>query len=184
MEWVLPDRQVDAPVVLQTEHLRTYAQLLSRAGRTLESTIQGSSMGQTIPDGARIRIEPRPAPNYRRGQIVACLERGLLFAHRVVHVHGDALITQGDGWTYCDPPMRTSQVIGEVVSCNQDGLWHTPAESAVRSPCEAHAAARHVRVVARCLAINLGFARLVARQIIRVHIWQKHCRRWLAPLRN
>jgi hypothetical protein len=77
-----------------------------------------------------------------------------------------------------------SQVIGEVVSCNQDGLWHTPGENAARSPYDGHSAARHVRFVARCLAINLGLARLAARQIIRAHIWQKHCRRWLALLRK
>jgi hypothetical protein len=177
-------QETQIPCPLDATHLRAYVELLSRAGRTLESSIQGSSMGETIPNGSRICIERTDGNNYRPGQIVACLEHGLLFAHRVVHVGRDAVITQGDGWILCDPPLPVSQVIGEVISYRTTGDWHLPASKAARSLPDARSARRQVRIIAVCLRVNLTFARFIARQLIRLDIFRKCCRKWYASSRQ
>ena len=184
MEPELSLPETGLPLALDTPHLRAYAELLSRSGRTLESQIHGSSMGETIPDGSRIRIQWRDGDSYRAGQIVACLDHGFLFAHRIVHVHGDAIITQGDAWILCDPPLHLSQVVGEVISCQVRGAWRSPSAEPVRSPSDGRAARIQVRIAAICLAINLGFARVVTRGIIRLSILRKHCRQRLAFFRR
>lgn len=177
-------QESDLLATLDTPHLRTYVELLSRARRTLESSIQGSSMGNTIPDGSRIRIQWTDGKNCRPGQIVACLEQGFLFAHRVVHVRGDAIITQGDGWILCDPPRRVSEVIGEVIACRVGGEWHSPADKPVRPASEARAASRQVRIIVMCLRVDLEFARFMTRQMIRLYTLREYCRQWLAVFRQ
>jgi hypothetical protein len=166
------------PFMLRTQHLRTYIELLSRVGRSLESSVQGSSMGLTIPDGSRIRIQW--TDTYRPGQIVACLQHGFLFAHRVVYTRGDAIITQGDGWILCDPPVRDSEVIGEVVACCMGEGWHSPAAEPGRPKSDARAARRQVRIIAMCLRVDLAFARFMTRQMIRLYTFREHCRHWFA----
>lgn len=176
-------QETDLPATLDTPHLRTYVELLSRAGRTLESCVQGNSMANTIPDGSRIRIR-WTGKNYRPGQIVACLERGFLFAHRVVHARRDAIITQGDGWILCDPPLRVSEVIGEVIAYRAEGEWRAPAAEPARSASDARAAGRQVCIIASCLRMNLAFARCMTRQMIRLYTFREQCRHWLASLRQ
>lgn len=171
----------DLPFMLDTQYLRTCVELLSRVGRSLESSVQGNSMGLTIPDGSRIRI--RWTDNYRPGQIVACLQQGFLFAHRVVYTHGDAIITQGDGWILCDPPLRVSEVIGEVVACRMGGKWHSPAAEPGRPYSDARAARRQVRIIATCLRMDPAFARFMTRQMIRLYTLREHCRHWLVSSR-
>lgn len=177
-------QQTDLFFTLDTPHLRTFVELLSRAGRTLESSLRGSSMGDTIPNGSRIRIQWRNRTNYQLGQIVACVEHGFLFAHRIVHVRGDAIITQGDGWILCDPPLRVSQVIGEVVACRVRGEWHSPAGEPVRFTSDARAARLQVRIIAMFLRMDLALARFVARQMIKLNILRKRCFRWFVFFRR
>lgn len=177
-------QESDLASTLDTPHLRTYAELLSRAGRTLESSIRGSSMGDTIPDGSRIRIQWRDGNRYLPGQIVACVEDGFLFAHRIVHVRGDAIITQGDGWILCDPPFRVSQVVGEVIACSVGGEWRSPAGEAARLASDARAARLQVRIIAMCLRVDLAFARFVARQMVRLKLSRRRCRQWFAVFRH
>ena len=154
---------------MDTPHLRGYAGLLKQAGRTLESTIHGSSMGGTLPDGATIRIVPSRPEQYRAGQIVACVEHGLLFAHRIVDVHRDRLITQGDGWVLCDPPIQLSQVIGEVVAYRVGNEWRDPAEMAGRSGLRAWIARGHCWLIAACLRLNPALARMAAWQSMKLN---------------
>jgi hypothetical protein len=177
MENALPaTREADLLLTLDAPHLRTCVDLLSRSGRTMESNIRGTSMGSTIPDGARIRVQWTGGKTFRPGQIVACLEQGFLFAHRVVYVRGNTIITQGDGWILCDPPVRVSQVIGEVISYREGGEWHSPIAEPVRLTSDARAARRQVRIIASCLRLNMAFARFVARQMIRLYTFRRHCR--------
>ncbi len=184
MECVLATQESGLVAMLDTPNLRTYVELLSRAGRTLESSIRGNSMGATIPDGSRIRIQWTGGKNCRLGQIVACLEHGFLFAHRVVHVRGNEIVTQGDGWILCDPPRPVSEVIGEVIACCVGGKWHPPAAEPVRLASDARAASRQVRIIAMCLRVDLEFARFVTRQMIRLYTLREYCRQWLAVIRQ
>lgn len=185
MECVLAaSQESDLSSPLDTPHLRTYAELLSRSGKTLESSIQGSSMGDTIPNGSRIRIQWRDGDNYRTGQIVACVEHGFLFAHRIVHVRRDTIITQGDGWILCDPPLRVSQVIGEVIACCLESDWRSPSGEAARFKSDARAARLQVCLIAMCLRVNLEFARLVAIQMIKLNILRRRCLQWFAVFRR
>lgn len=164
--------------MLDITQLRGCVDLLSRSGRIVESDIQGGSMGETIPNGSRIRIRLTSEEGFQPGQIVACMEKGFLFAHRIVHVGKGAIITQGDAWVLCDPPVRTSQVIGEVVSCRVGEEWNSPAAAASRPAAEARAARRQVRLISMCLGIDLSLARFVTRQIIRAHLFRKRYRQW------
>ena len=175
-------QEMNLPTTVDTRRLRTYVELLSRTGRSLDSEVQGNSMADTIPDGSRIRI--LWTNNYRPGQIVACLEHGFLFAHRVVHVYRDAIITQGDGWILCDPPRRVSEVIGEVIACRAKGEWHSASVEPVRCTSDARAARRQVNIIATCLHINLVFARFMTRQMIRLYTCREQCRRWFASFRR
>lgn len=141
-------------------------------------------MGNTIPNGSRIRIRWRDGGNYQTGQIVACVDHGFLFAHRIVHVRKDVIITQGDGGILCDPPFRNLQVVGEVSACRVGGEWQLPANEAVRFASDALAAGLQVRLIAMCLRVNLSFARLVAMQMIKLNVLRKRCRQWLAVFRG
>jgi signal peptidase len=166
-------RETELSQMLDAAQLRSCVDLLSRSGRIVESDIRGGSMGAAIPDGSRIRIRLTSEERFRPGQIVACMEKGFLFAHRVVHVRKDAIITQGDGWVLCDPPIRISQVLGEVVSCRVGEEWIAPASEANRSETASRAARRQVRLIAFCLRIHLRLARFVSRQIIHLHLFRK-----------
>ena len=59
-------------------------QLLRGSGATFEATVAGVSMLPTLADAARIRIEPRPEGDYAVGDVVVCVLRDELYAHRIV----------------------------------------------------------------------------------------------------
>jgi hypothetical protein len=94
-------------------------------------------------------------------------------------VSGDAVITQGDGWILCDQPVRVSQVIGEVISYCDGGKWHSFIAEPVRLTSDTRAARRQVRIIASCLRLNIAFARFVARQVIRLYTFRRHCKQLL-----
>lgn len=94
--------------------------------RPVESSVQGPSMGATLPDGTRVRIRPFPegtAP--RAGQVVAFVAGARVLLHRVAYVarRRKHLITQGDGNWLCDPPIAVEAVAGVVEEAHLDGAW-------------------------------------------------------------
>lgn len=88
-------------------------------------------MGDTLPAGARIRIERGENVRYQSGAIVAFLAGDALIAHRVLRDFTDlrgrrGLVTMGDAATVCDPPISAEIVIGEVRSVLVGDRWAPP----------------------------------------------------------
>lgn len=107
---------------------------LRRPGRVIESTVQGSSMGATLPDGARIKIELSPSDRYRKGEVVAFLAGPTIVVHRIVH-RGTIrrrpgwLLTRGDACRVPDPAVPVSSVLGRVVGVLDREGWRMPGPS-------------------------------------------------------
>src|SRR5262245_32949148 len=147
--------------------LHAIAALLGKSGRAIESTIQGTSMEPTIPDGARIKVCPSPTGRYEIGDVAACVHRGALVAHRIVSFGAGRargyVITQGDGRLICDRPLRREEILGAVTEFSVAGAWHAPAREASRGPLQRVLARAHLRLIELCLAISYGLACHVAR---------------------
>lgn len=137
--------------------------LARKAGREVESVVQGGSMEPTIPPGSRVRIEAPEAGQYRVGQIAVCEIAGRLVVHRIVHcaAHG-WLLLRGDAHLLCDPPAAASAVQGIVAQYFDGRDWRDPAPSPGRSRLRRLAAAMHLRLIRACLAIHSGLAGFVA----------------------
>jgi hypothetical protein len=142
--------------------------MLQRAGREIESTVQGSCMGSALPDGVTIRIRCDPERDWPVGTPVAVLNGTNLLAHRVVYRSGREplrhyVLTQGDHSILCDAPMHRSMILGEVTSWNDGGRWR-PVGS--RSPAPLHRgilgrAYRSLIIV--CMNVHVGAARSISR---------------------
>lgn len=170
------------PYSLDTEQLRACVLLLQRSGRTIESFVQGDSMGSTLPDGSRIRISRAEPSALRNGDIVACITDGFLSAHRLVYGAGEPaaargfLITQGDAWILCDPPRHVSTLLGVVEECFIGGRWTRPAASPARSPADQRSADRHAAFMAFCLRRSVRLAGLVSRRLLTLYTLREKLR--------
>jgi hypothetical protein len=96
--------------------------------RTLESTVEGMSMGRTLPAGSRIRIELADRGRYEVGEVVAFLGGKHVVVHRVVRrgrrgAAGGYLLTRGDAALVPDPPVEEGRVLGAVTGVARDGGW-------------------------------------------------------------
>lgn len=169
---------------LDPEQLRTCVSLLHRAGRTVESFVQGDSMGSTLPDGSRIRIAAIPAASLQPGDIVACINDGFLSAHRLVyhgreHGHPNYFITQGDGWILCDSPRHVTTLVGVVEECCIGDGWVKPTLGASRTASDQRAAERHVALMSFCLRKSVRVACFVARRLLTVYTIRENVRIFL-----
>jgi hypothetical protein len=93
----------------------TITRLLRRraASGTLWIDAVGSSMGQAIPDGARVRVVAVDRP--RRGEVWAmCNDEGRVIVHRVLGVVGRRWWLQGDANRSPDLPVDLDRLIGRV----------------------------------------------------------------------
>jgi hypothetical protein len=174
MEQVPRQAPTREPAPLSTRDLELLRLLGARDARSVESEVRGSSMGEAIPDGARIRIVPAARDaTWREGQVVAFLAGTRLMAHRVVHV-GRArgaryVITQGDGNWFCDPPVALEVVAGEVRECCVEGSWRDvgPSDSSALRRVIAYPVLALLRTV---LAVSPGAASRIARIFSRVRM--------------
>ena len=142
-------------------------QILHDSGQVFESSIKGVSMAPTMPEGARVRIQPLPAAAYRMGQVVVCELDDILFAHRIVRCtssgrRSDFVMTQGDGHILCDPPTRKISILGVITEYRAGGDWHVPGPSRMRRPGIQAISALHQSVIWLCLYVHYEFARRVA----------------------
>jgi len=127
-------------------------------------------MEPAIPSGAPIRIEPRqevPAVD----STVAIVTPGGLVAHRIVGRgrfpwNRHFVLTQGDGSTLCDPPVRVDLILGSV-TVGRDDEWHTvPRRSSSARATSARATLW--RAVVRCaLAVHPTLATALVRLSLR-----------------
>src|ERR1700704_2714714 len=78
------------------ERILSLAATLRAPGRTIESTVAGTSMGPGLPPGSRIRIDLSPDPRWRVGEVVAFVGGDKIVVHRLVHEGRDYLLMRGD----------------------------------------------------------------------------------------
>lgn len=93
----------------------TITRLLRRRAEsgTLWIDAVGSSMGQAIPDGARVRVVAVDRP--RRGEVWAmCNDEGRVIVHRVLGVVGRRWWLQGDANRSPDLPVDLDRLIGRI----------------------------------------------------------------------
>lgn len=102
---------------------------------TFEAVIHGHSMGASLPDGTRVRVQPPADVPLQPGDVVLHKAvNGLLVAHRVAVVGQDwsgvpFIITLGDAQVICDMPLSRDEVIGSVTGVwdQQAGQWIPPS---------------------------------------------------------
>jgi len=167
---------------LTADEFQGLASMLRKAETVFESTIAGSSMEPAIPDGAKIRIQPRATHDYRVGNIVACATGNALFAHRIVYCGKSPrtrayVITKGDGWVLCDSPTPRIAILGEVMAYCQDGVWLQPDKHAAAVAANRVIGAASLWLIRSALFIHLEFARRVAGICL---LSGGLCKRWAA----
>lgn len=139
----------------------TLASLLRGAGTELTSTVEGTSMGATIPHGAEIRI--RCGVEARPGDVVGFLLEERLTAHRVMAVvrglrRRRYLVTRGDAMTVCDPPIAVHDVLGAVTAVRVGDTWHDLAPPIPRRGWRGAAATTLDRGVAITASVSVRLA--------------------------
>lgn len=155
----------------------------ARPADGLVSRIEGTSMAPTIPHGASIRVVPLPPDGCREGLVVACLSHGgTLFAHRVVRRlrrgGEDWVLTVGDGWHLCDPPVPRTRLVGVVGTWRAEGTWREPAGAPPRRGASSILTRASVALVAATFRIHPQVARHVAGIGLNVGAWLKRFRRF------
>jgi len=83
--------------------------------------VTGASMIPAIWPGDVITIRRRGVAELQSGQIVLSRRGGMLVAHRITCIRGHHVITRGDSLQHDDPPVRPSDIVGEVVSIVRNG---------------------------------------------------------------
>ena len=116
------------PDLPTTDQGLVLAPLLKRAGSIIESEIRGSSMGETLKPGTRIRIRCATGSDYPAGAVIAFLGGNGLVGHRIVGAGRDRrgrrlLLTRGDGSRIPDPPIEPDRVLGEVIAWQDGESW-------------------------------------------------------------
>ncbi|MFI5047343.1 MAG: nucleotidyltransferase family protein [Acidimicrobiia bacterium] len=117
--------------------------------------VRGRSMGWSIVDGARVRIEVAPRP--RRGEVWAFVDdHGHVVVHRYRGKVGDGHRFQGDARVRPDAPVASEQLIGRVVAIAPTRpavQWGPLAGAVQRVPrvavATAHRSFRRARRIAR-----------------------------------
>jgi hypothetical protein len=153
------------------------ARILAVAGRlrgpsrTLESTVQGTSMGRTLPPGSRIRIDLAERAAYDVGEVVAFLAGSQLIVHRVVARRrrgpGQYLLTLGDAALVPDAPVVHGHVLGTVTGVGDGTGWAAPGPRPERSPRARVLTAGLQAILAGVLVVSPRGARRLARLLHR-----------------
>jgi signal peptidase len=91
--------------------------------------VTGASMIPAIWPGDVITIRRRGVAELQSGQIVLSRRGGMLVAHRITCIRGHHVITRGDSLQHDDPPVRPSDIVGEVVSIVRNGCQVRPRQS-------------------------------------------------------
>lgn len=128
-----PDLAQGIGTLLRADAARIHA-VASRfepSERYLVSTVEGGSMGTTLPAASRIRIELDDRGSYEPGEIIAYVVRGQVIVHRVVYsgrfgAASGHLLARGDATVVPDPPVPLACILGPVSGVWRDGAWAKP----------------------------------------------------------
>ncbi len=83
--------------------------------------VTGASMIPAIWPGDIITVRRRQIAELQLGQIVLCRQDRELVAHRITCIHDNLLITRGDSLLCEDPPVKESDIVGEVIGLLRNG---------------------------------------------------------------
>lgn len=143
-------------------------QLLRGSGTQLEATIAGHSMLPTLSDAARVRIRSSAKDVYAVGDVVVCVLKGELFAHRVVRRNRWVLVTIGDNRRLCDPPSKVGDVLGVVDAYWCDSGWRMLPSEPVRPLFEQVVTDANAAMLVMCARLHYGMARRVQGTLLHV----------------
>ncbi len=99
-----------------------------RAGE-VRLKVTGGSMLPAMWPGDVVTVRRCNAAELQLGQIILFCRDGKFTTHRIARFAGDHLITRGDTLRPYDPPVRSSEVVGQVVSILRDGRSIRPEDS-------------------------------------------------------
>ena len=121
------------------ERILALASGLRAPNRTIESRVQGTSMGPGLAPGMRIRIDMSPRDHYPLGGVVAFVGGNRLIVHRLVHQGAEYVLTRGDARLAPDAPVKREQIVGLVTAAatRASGATSSPREPARGSPMRA-----------------------------------------------
>ena len=149
-----------------SDQLRAIRNLLARSGKVIESEILGTSMGQTLPSGSRIRIHPLHVEQYDVGQVVAFVSGDRLLAHRVVCCTRQGFLTRGDNRSWCDLPVPFDDVLGAVKQRWTEGKWQDFHEDPHALSKRSRSARVAEAMLRACMRIDIRLARHSARALM------------------
>src|SRR5438094_8278601 len=120
---------MDTPAVIDEEQIKCeLAAQVPKNSSMLRLRASGSSMLISRRPGDILTIHPLSFEQWRPGDIALYMRAGHFFIHRVITVSnsGDFLIVQGDLLPQPDPPVRSQQVLGKVVTIERSGVHYQP----------------------------------------------------------
>lgn len=108
----------------------TVAELLQKTGSSIECLVRGCSMGNTLPDGCRFRLEFQDISKTRLGEVVAFRLGQNTIVHRLVGrgVFGPAksfVVTRGDRSVLTDYPIPVQSIAGVVREWTDGDRWQS-----------------------------------------------------------
>ena len=161
-------RSIGAFIWSDPTRLLEAASLLRGSDAVVECRLRGGSMEPAIPRGATLRIQLGRTEPYRVGEVVAFVQDSGICVHRVACLGRgprvrDFVITQGDACFYPDPPISLRQVLGPVKEFRRQADWVPVDNEASAGRARSPAGRTLLVLVAALLAINVGWARGVAR---------------------
>jgi hypothetical protein len=83
--------------------------------------VSGASMLPAVWPGDVITVRPRHIAALQPGQVVLYRREGMLVPHRITRIRGGVLTTRGDSVGHDDPPVRESDLVGQVVCVEHKG---------------------------------------------------------------
>jgi len=83
--------------------------------------VAGASMLPAVWPGDVITVRPRDIAALQPGQVVLYRREGMLVLHRITRIRGAVLTTRGDSARRDDPPVKESDLLGQVVCVERNG---------------------------------------------------------------
>ncbi len=103
------------------------SEVLRRFGQ-LRLQVSGASMLPSVWPGDVVTICNSQLCEVRRGDIVLFYRDRRFFMHRVLDVSADRLLTRGDSVISPDPPVRSDELLGRVVSIASGAVVRAPSQ--------------------------------------------------------
>jgi hypothetical protein len=129
-------RNASSGVRPDNELILALSTFLRSGALQFETCVRGGSMGTALPQGSKIRIRFASENQLTVGQIVVCVSKYGVVAHRLVRCANSNgvryLITRGDATICCDAPIQSSAVFGIVTELLVAGSWQPVPRPAPR----------------------------------------------------